>query len=101
MSQADALKRLELLEARARYTDIRPMAEEAAEKLGFNVDELIAEAQRLAQRVEEIGFPAVQAAVDAEAAWIAELCGVSVEDLYADVDQFFARRDWSPFGAAW
>jgi len=96
MIQQDALRRLELLEAQARHVDIRPMAEAAAERLGVDVDELIAEAQRLARRVEEIGFPALEA----ELAEQAERSGITVEQLYGDVNELFAERGWSPFGAA-
>ncbi len=92
MNQADALKRLEELEAKARYVDLQPLAEAAAERFGFSVDELIAEAELLARRVEEIGIVAVQAEQDAEAARVAERCGVSVEQLYSDVDAFFAEH---------
>jgi hypothetical protein len=87
MSQADALKRLEALEAKARYVDLRPLAEAAAERFGFSVDELIA------RRVEEIGIVAVQAEQDAEAARVATRCGVSVEQLASDVDDFFSEYE--------
>ncbi len=92
MNQADALKRLEELEAKARYVDLQPLAEAAAERFGFSVDELIAEAELLARRVEEIGIVAVQAEQDAEAARVAERCGVSVGQLASDVDAFFAEH---------
>ncbi len=100
MNQADALKRLEALEAKARHVDVRPLAEAAAERFGFSADELIAEAERLARRVEEIGVVALQAEQDAEAARIAELVGVTVEQLDCDVDAFFAEHNWKPFTAS-
>jgi hypothetical protein len=100
MSQQDALKRLELLEAAARHVDIRPLAEAAAEKLGFSADELLDEAKRLGRRVEAVGFPALEAELDAEAAALAERCGVSVEQLYGDVNLFFAEHGWKPVGSA-
>ncbi len=98
MSQADAERRLEVLEARARHVDLRPLAEAAAERLGFNVDELLAESERLAQRVEEIGFPAVQAELAEQAARLAASCGVTVEQLYVDVDELLLDHDHRPFG---
>jgi hypothetical protein len=88
----DITRRIEALEQTSRYVDIRPLAEAAAARFGFSVDELIAEAELIAQRVEEIGLVAVQAEQDAEAARVAERCGVSVEQLASDVDDFFAEH---------
>jgi hypothetical protein len=90
MNQRDAERRIEALESTSRYVDHRPLAEAAATRFGFHVDELIAEAELIARRVEEIGIVAVQAEQDAETARVAERCGVSAEQLASDVDAFFA-----------
>jgi hypothetical protein len=87
----DITRRIETLEQTSRYVDHRPLAEAAAERFGFSVDELIAEAELIARRVDEIGLVAVQAEQDAETARVAELCGVTVEYLVDDVDVFFAE----------
>ncbi len=92
MNQRDAERRLGELEAKARSADLRPLAEAAAERFGFSVDELTAEAELIARRVEEIGLVAVQAEQDAETARVAERCGVSAEQLASDVDAFFAEH---------
>jgi hypothetical protein len=92
MTTSEQMRRLEELEAKARYVDLRPLAEAAAERFGFSVDELIAEAESIARRVEEIGIVAVEAEQDAEAARVAERCGVSAEQLASDVDAFFAEH---------
>jgi hypothetical protein len=89
---SDITRRIEALEQAAQYVDLRPLAEAAAERFGFSVDELIAEAELIAQRVEEIGLVAVQAEQDAEITRVAERCGVSVEHLASDVDAFFAEH---------
>lgn len=76
MNQADAERRLEELEAKARHVDVRPLAEAAAERSGFSVDDILIEAERL-----HAAYGADPLAIECG---IAQEQGVTVEQIRAE-----------------
>lgn len=90
MSQIDALKRLERIEAQARRRSLEPhirrLAREMSHDLGEEVDgdELLDHAERVAKRFSEVGEEQAVAELAME-------CGVSVEELWAGVREHRER----------
>lgn len=90
MSQAAAMKRLERIEAQARRQALEPlirqMAEELTEELGeyIDPDELLANAERTAQREREVGLEQAVAELEAEE-------GFEPGELWASVQEHCSR----------
>jgi hypothetical protein len=78
MSQTDALRRLEELEAKARYVDLQPLLERLSAETGVSVDDILIEAERLRTTygmdplaiesgiAGELGIPVEQVRAEAE-----------------------------------
>ncbi len=83
MSQSDALKRVEALEAETRRDDLGPFLERLAETSGITVGEIMAEAERVMAATEGQSMTSTLA-------WIALDCGMTVDDLAAEADVLLA-----------
>ncbi len=107
MNQADALKRLEALEAQNRVTAIeqafsdpegRAMAEKVAREAGVNVEQLIAEYIEIAKHIAEVGEAAWEAECLAKDQKQAERMGVSLER-YQSIDWHAEHNAWVAEGS--
>ncbi len=107
MNQAEALRRLETLEAQARVAQLeqsrhdpefRAQAVAYAARSGLDVDEVIAESLAIARHIAEIGQDAWDAeclAVDREHA---ERMGMSIER-YQEIDWLAEEEAWVAEGS--
>ncbi len=122
MNQAEALRRLETLEAQARVAQLeqsrhdpefRAQAAECAERFHLDVDEVIAESLEITRHIAEVGQDAWDAECLAADREQAERMGVSLEryraiDWLAEEDAWVAEgsitgawigRDWTTWPA--
>jgi len=99
MNQAEALKRLEALEAQARVAQLEPLrhdpelrawAAEFALEFDMSVDAVIEESLEIAQRVAEIGLDGFDQEFAAE-------LGITVEDLYSEAWRAEQDRKWHEY----
>ncbi len=102
MNQAEALKRLEALEAANRTAELersfndpglRAQAAAYAERFGLDVDEVIEESLEIARHIEAIGEDAWRAECEAEDRERAAQYGISLER--------YRAIDWDAEHAAW
>jgi hypothetical protein len=84
MTTTDAMRRIEALEAAKRREDLGPLATELAAQVGVTVDELMAEAERIA--VATAGL-----AMDETYAYMAADAGIPVAELRAEADRLMGQ----------
>jgi hypothetical protein len=107
MSQADALKRLEALEAQARVAQLeqsrhdpefRAQAAAYAERFHLDVDEVIAESLEIARHIAEVGEDAWDAERLAEDHAAADRLGMTLEQ-FRTIDWDAEYQEWVADGA--
>ncbi len=80
MNQADALKRIETLEAQKRQRDLQPVLESLAAQTGVSVDAILVEAERLITT-----YGADPVAIESGVSWETAL---SVDEVRAEAEHF-------------
>ena len=84
MNQADAMRRLEALEAEARQASLGPLLEELAVKTGIAATEIWAEAERVAHVTEGMSWPVALA-------WLAADAGMTTAELSAEAERLLGE----------